>query len=91
MPLWQFEACCLGYRSRLCEQAALSVIAGYYSGYYSNAKRPKSPSKIIERIMHSGDYSTAVVATEHKDYDMEAEIALFEKRSALFRSRGVYV
>ena len=50
MNLPQFKACIKGYENHLFDLECLAVHAGYWAGYYSNAKRPKSLSSILKEL-----------------------------------------
>ena len=50
MNLARFKACVAGYSDRLFDYQILSVHAGYWSGYYSGAKRPKPLNTILQRL-----------------------------------------
>lgn len=50
LEYWEFCACMEGYEERLLDLVPLTVLVGYYSGYYSKAKHPKKPAAIIAKI-----------------------------------------
>lgn len=50
LEYWEFCACMEGYEERLLDLVPLTVLVGYYSGYYSHAKHPKKPAAIISKI-----------------------------------------
>ncbi len=50
LEYWEFCACIEGYEDRLLDLVPLTVLVGFYSGYYSHAKHPKKPAAIIAKI-----------------------------------------
>lgn len=87
MPLWMFQACLEGYRDRQLEAVCTGITQAYYTAYYTNAKRAKSPDSIIRRILTSGE----AFGRKLPEIDMDAEIAKFKEREEKFRSKGVPV
>lgn len=73
----------------MCQQ----VIGAYYTAYYSNAKHPKSPARVIKQILKTGDYEQEpnYEKRAHREVNMEEEIALYEERERRFREMGVHV
>lgn len=53
MSLEVFRACSKGYADHLFDLEILSVQQGYWAGYYSNSKKPKSVKSVIDRMLRS--------------------------------------
>lgn len=53
MSLEVLKACVEGYQERLTDQQILGVHTGFWAGYYSKAKKPKSLKTIINKMLSS--------------------------------------
>lgn len=51
----QVTAVIVGYGERLIDEESHAVLSGYYSGYYMGSKHPKSPGKVIQKLIKSKD------------------------------------
>ena len=71
-----------GYNDRVKDQKILAVLSGYWSGYWSNSKHPKSLQKVIE-----------IVTSEHKTSNKknvhagEVDVEAFLEKERLFNER----
>lgn len=50
MNLACFQACVAGYSDRLFDYQLLAVHAGYWSGYYTGARKPKSLASVLDKL-----------------------------------------
>lgn len=75
LEYWQFCACVEGYEQRLQDLLPLTVLTGYYTGYYTNTKRPKKPQAIIAKMSSSQEKTIKAPAKITKD-----DIAIFAER-----------
>ena len=93
LTFWQFKACSEGYSERTKDEMCQQVVGAYYTAYYSNAKHPKSPARVIKQILNTGDYEQEpnYEKRERHEVNMEEEIALYEERERRFREMGVHV
>ena len=57
------------------DQEKLAIEIGYWCGYYSRAKKPKSPQALIEKIDRK-------LSSTSKEVDMEVEVARFKELEA---------
>lgn len=80
MNLAIFRSCVAGYSDRLVDAQSLAVIAGFWSGYYSNARRPKPLKTILEKMQRSVGRTKS---THASDVDVEE----FKRREAAFKKR----
>ncbi len=55
------------------DQEKIAIEIGYWSGYYSRAKRPKSPQSFIEKIERASSSTKSEV-------DMDEEVKTFRER-----------
>lgn len=78
MSLEVFRACSEGYADHLTDLEILSVQQGYWVGYYSNSKRPKSVKSIIDRILRS---------REKGSHASEVDVESFLERERRFTER----
>ena len=71
-----------GYSDRIQDQELLSIQSGYWSGYWSNSKHPKTLGQIIDMATRKRD--TVNSKKEHaEDVDVEA----FLERERKFNER----
>lgn len=84
MSLDVFKACVAGYTDRLFDQQLNGVQAGYWAGYYSRAKKPISPKRIIERMLRKKDTNNARAKKKHAD---EVDVAGYLAMEARFKER----
>lgn len=81
MERWQFNACIQGYGDRRNDDTVLSVYTGYWSAYYSNAKKPKSVQSVVQQILSAGSKGGSKPDVDVAGFlAMEAE---FNRRMAL--------
>ena len=83
LNLGQVQAVIDGYSDRTTDQVNVAVWSGYYSGYYTRGKHPKSPTDIIKNLLK--------LASKHKTktpktapVDINDEIAKFAERELRF-------
>jgi len=91
MPLWMFEACLGGYQEHTTDILCMTVFAGYYSGYYSNTKRPKPPSEVIRKILKTHTPFTAKESEHSSKEQMSRKVNTFEARRERFLQKGVRI
>ena len=71
-----------GYSDRIQDQELLAIQSGYWSGYWSNSKHPKTLGQIIDMVTRKRD--TVNSKKEHaEDVDVEA----FLERERKFNER----
>lgn len=80
MNLATFSACLAGYQDRLEDMQILAVISGFWSGYYTNSKRPKPLKSIINKIAGSRKHKKAA----HVD---TVDVEEFKRKEAEFKRR----
>ena len=80
MNLDTFNACIEGYRDRLFDNQLLAVHSGFWSGYYTNTKRPKQLSTIIDSLVRDKD-------KEFKKHANEVDVDEFLRREAEFQKK----
>ena len=84
MSLPQFKAVMQGYEDHLFDLKCLTVYAGYWAGYYSNAKRPKPINVILQELFRSHKkVQKKSTASVRPDVDVEA----FLRQEAEFNRR----
>ena len=64
-------ACLSGAMLRHKDEMGYAVHAGYYSGYYTNGKRPKSPQHVLNKLFGS-----------QKERAKEVDVETYENRDA---------
>lgn len=78
MSLPVFRSCVAGYSDRLFDLQLLAVHGGFWSGYYSNSKKPKPLGTILKKLLKERNPKSQHSA--HADtVDVEAFLAQ-EKR-----------
>lgn len=84
MELWQVYAYMKGYKRRMLARASQALYTGFWSGYYHNAKRPKSPKHFyatMEQQMSQADAGTQFEAPDVETF-MRRENARIQKLKA---------
>lgn len=84
MSLDVFKACIAGYTDRIFDQQLNGVQAGYWAGYYSRAKKPRSPKSIIERMLRKKDTNNTRAKKKRAD---EVDVDGFLAMEARFKER----
>lgn len=79
MSLDMFQAYVAGYSDRLFDQQVLAVQAGYWAGYYSKAKHPKSIKTILTSMLQQRQRSEKRVNTPAPDVDVGAFLAMEQR------------
>lgn len=79
MSLDVFRACTRGYMDRMFDQQILGVQNGYWAGYYSRDKKPKSIKSVIEKMMRRRNKPSGHV----EEVDVEA----FQRMEERFKQR----
>lgn len=64
---------------------SIQVVGGYYAAYYTNAKHPKPPAFIIDKMLNS---KRVVPTAIQEEVEMEAKVQHIEELDAKFRERG---
>lgn len=80
MNLAVFRSCVAGYSDRLIDAQSIAVISGFWSGYYSNARRPKPLRVILETICNRTGRAKAAHVS---DVDVDE----FKRKEAEFKRR----
>lgn len=84
-----FQAFVSGYEEHLFDLKCLSVYVGYWTGYFSNAKKPKSLSSILSSLVREHTKARRVEkSTEvaRPEVDVEAFLKQ-EERLRVFKQR----
>ena len=76
MSLDVFRACSRGYSARMFDMQILGVQQGYWAGYYSRTKKPKSVKSIVDKMVREKSRSTK---QEKPDVDVEAFLKMEEQ------------
>ena len=76
MSLDVFRACSRGYSAHMFDMQILGVQQGYWAGYYSRTKKPKSVKSIVDRMVREKSRSTK---QEKPDVDVEAFLKMEEQ------------
>lgn len=85
MDLDTVNAMIEGYEDRLFDQQLLQVHGGFWSGYYTGAKRPKSLKAIITKMVKQKDQPKSA----HADtVDVEAYKEMERKFNEQLRLKG---
>lgn len=74
MSLARFKACVAGYSDHIFDLQLLAVYSGYWSGYYSNAKKPKSIKTVFEKLI-SGHNRSNNKSKHSSNVDVDAFLA----------------
>lgn len=80
MSLDTLNACIEGYQDRLFDNQLLAVHSGFWSGYYTNSKRPKQLSTILDSLLRAKN-------KKFKKHSDEVDVDEFLRREAEFQSR----
>lgn len=80
MTLDTFNACIEGYEDRLFDMQLTSVHTGFWSGYYTKGKHPRSMKSIITALIRARKKSPQ----QHAD---EVDVEEFQRREAEFLRR----
>lgn len=83
-----FGAVVQGYNDRVKDQEILAILSGYWSGYWSNSKHPKSPQKVIDMVTNERETSNKKnVHADEVDVEafLEMERRFNERRDSLAR------
>ena len=76
MSLDTFRACSRGYSARMFDMQILGVQQGYWAGYYSRTKKPKSVKSIVDKMVREKSRSAK---PEKPDVDVEAFLKMEEQ------------
>ena len=76
MSLDVFRACSRGYSARMFDMQILGVQQGYWAGYYSRTKKPKSVKSIVDKMAREKSKPTK---QEKPDVDVEAFLKMEEQ------------
>lgn len=85
MSLDVFGAVVRGYADRLHDQQILAVQSGYWSGYWSNSKHPKSLNQIVDMLTRRSDKETSHANDVDVEAFLERERKFNERRDSLAR------
>lgn len=80
MSLDTFNACIEGYQDRLFDNQLLAVHSGFWSGYYTNSKRPKQLSTILDSLLRAKN-------KKFKKHSDEVDVDEFLRREAEFQRK----
>jgi len=84
MTLEQFRAVIRGYEDHLFDLECLAVHTGYWAGYYSNTKRPKTLKSVLEILYKNHLQSKNRKQASTKVDKPEVDVDQFLKREARF-------
>lgn len=76
MSLDVFRACSRGYSAHMFDMQILGVQQGYWAGYYSRTKKPKSVKSIVDKMVREKSRSAK---SEKPDVDVEAFLKMEEQ------------
>ena len=81
MSLDVFNACIKGYSNRLFDLQIVSVQTGYWAGYFTRAKKPKSLKSILNSMVKakSKEDKSSDKSIKAPEVDVDAFLAM-EKR-----------
>ena len=80
MSLDTLNACIEGYQDRLFDNQLLAVHSGFWSGYYTNSKRPKQLSTILDSLLRAKN-------KKFKKHSDEVDVDEFLRREAEFQRK----
>ncbi len=83
MSMEMLKACVDGYSNRLLDMQLLSLQSGYWSGYYSRAKKPKTLKLIAETLMRKMGTSNNSKPKHAAEVDVDA----FLEQERIFAER----
>ncbi len=83
----QYHAVMKGYQQKRVDEIQQAVTIGYYSAYYNNSKRPKSPKTLMDKIRRTLLRETTHKATIDTD-EMNTRIAKFQEMEEKFKTAG---
>lgn len=86
MNMTQFRAVIRGYENHLFDLECLAVHAGYWAGYYSNAKRPKPLGTILKELCKKHNEKQPR-ETSNKVERPDVDVDQFLQREANFNKR----
>lgn len=75
-----------GYNQRLLDEHVVSIHTGYWSGYYANAKRPKSPTVMAQKLRRASEKAQSNELGAKPEVDVDAFQAK-EKRLQAYRKK----
>lgn len=83
MDLVTLNACIEGYQDHMFDLKCIAVVQGFWAGYYSNTKKPKPVSKILDSMVeaHTKSKSARIASKHASDVDVEA----FLRQEQLFK------
>ena len=79
MSLDVFRACSRGYAARMFDTQILGVQQGYWAGYYSRTKKPKSVKSIVDKMVRERGRQDRSTKQEKPDVDVEAFLKMEEQ------------
>lgn len=81
MSLDMLRAVIRGYTDHIFDLEIVAVYQGYWSGYYSRAKKPKTTKTIIEKMFRSKEKNSKTSKqTPAEEVDVETFLAREQKR-----------
>lgn len=84
MDLGSFQAMLEGYNNHITELHAIAIHVGYWSGYYNNSKRPKSPKALSDKLRKK----RVKEEKERPDVDVDAFLEQERQFNELMREGG---
>lgn len=85
MPLDVFRACISGYSDHIFDLQILGVQQGYWAGYYTRARKSKSPQRVIEKMLQTKTRCNE--KTGSNVTKPEVDVAAFMETEARFKQR----
>lgn len=86
MNLACFQACVTGYSDRLFDYQLLAVHSGYWSGYYTGAKKPKSLSSILRKLWQEHIKANKRL-NKNRTRATEVDVEAFKRTEQRFKER----
>lgn len=89
MNIPMLRACVEGYAEHLFQQKLLTVLQGYWSGYYQS-KKPKNPQDIINKMIkehESTASSSSKIPTVTTETDVETFLAREQRLQQFYAER----
>lgn len=86
MSLEMFQSCAKGYLDRMFDLQLLGIQQGYWAGYFTRSKKPKSIKSIVEKMVKAKtkrDADPKSIKTAKPEVDVET----FQEMEARFQKR----
>jgi len=87
MSLDVLKAVIKGYSDHIFDLQLVAVHQGYWSGYYSRAKKPKNLETILKKLFKAKEKSTESPYKQKKVEDVDVESFLAKERMRLSKMK----